>query len=154
MSSRPDSDRGLQAVERVRGIREQDSRIGLQHALATNAAHEAAASAARMLLETHPQFSHGSVRDFHADRALLAAMADQQDRARQRAEASRGVAEEAERRWRGDRAKVRAVELLLERRAAERRAERERREAAELDDISGQAWLRRRRDTGTRGKRR
>lgn len=148
---RHDDDRALGAVERVRRVREQDSRIGLQQALATTAQHAAAVAAARMLMETRPQFSHGSVRDFHADRALLAAMAQQHERERQRAESSRRVAEEAQRRWHGDRAKVRAVEMLLERRGEERRVESDRREAAELDDLAAQGWLRQQKTTPTRG---
>lgn len=135
-------DKGLRAVERVREVREQDSRIGLQRALQAQRTQEAAVEAARLLLEMHPGFSHGSVRDFHADRALVTAMAQQHARERQQADASRTVAEEAARRWQQDRTRVRAVELLLERRGQERRAERDRRTAHELDDIAGQAWLR------------
>jgi hypothetical protein len=53
-----------------------------------------------------------------------------------------GTAEEARRRWGLDRRAVRTVELLLERRAAERRADRARREAADLDELAAQGWLR------------
>jgi flagellar biosynthesis chaperone FliJ len=141
---RPDEDKALGAVERVRHVREQDSRIGLQRALATSAADAAAVQVTQLMMELHPAFGHGSVRDFHADRFLITTMAQQHQRERQRAEASRGVAEEAQRRWQLDQTRVRAVELLLARRAAARRAERERREAHELDDLAGQAWLRHR----------
>lgn len=140
--ARDQHDKALRAVERVREVREQDSRIGLQRALQAQRAQEAAVEAARLLLETHPGFSRGSVRDFHADRALVSAMAQQHARERQQAEASRTVAEEAARRWQRDRTRVRAVELLLERRAEERRDEQDRRTAHELDDIAGQGWLR------------
>lgn len=154
MTGRHEDDRALGAVERVRRVREEDSRIGLQHALAASAQHAAAVEAARMLVERHPTFGSGSVRDFHADRALVTAMAAQHERERQRAEASRGVAAEAQRRWQADRTKVRAVELLLDRRAAERRAERDRREAAELDDLAAQGWQRRQDTTRDRGNHR
>lgn len=150
---REHEDKALGAVERVRGVREQDSRIGLQRALAASAAQAAAVAAARLLIETHPTFTQGSAGDFASDRRLVTALAEQHEREKQRAEAGRGVAEEAQRRWRSDRARVRAVELLLERRAAERRAERERREVHELDDLAGQAWLRNQ-DRRRRGNRR
>jgi hypothetical protein len=43
-----------------------------------------------------------------------------------------------------DRQAVRTVELLLERRADERRAELARREAVDLDELASQGWLRNR----------
>jgi flagellar FliJ protein len=135
-------DKALGAVERVRTVRERDSRVGLQQALVTNREHEVTVEASRLMMEEHPAFSHGSIRDFHADRALVMAMAMQHQREREQAAASRTVAEEAQRRWQHDRTRVRAVELLLERRAEERRVEQQRREAHELDDLAAQSWLR------------
>lgn len=142
MRRRDDADKALGAVERVRAVREQDSRAGLQRALQAHRTQEAVVEATRMQMERHPAFTLGSARDFHADRTLVAAMALQHARQREQAHTSRTVAEEAQRRWQHDRARVRAVELVLERRAQERSAERERRMVAELDDIAGQAWLR------------
>lgn len=44
--------------------------------------------------------------------------------------------------WVQDRTRLKAVELLLERRAEERRAEAVRREDRELDDVSARLWSR------------
>lgn len=139
-----DEDRGLGGVERVRGAREQDSRISLAAALSAHAAEAAAVHAYRALMSTRPQFTQGSPGDFHADRAAAAALAQGYDERRQQAENSLAAAEEARERWQQDRTRLRAVQMLLERRAAVRRAERERRETAELDDLAAQGWLRRR----------
>ncbi len=54
------------------------------------------------------------------------------------------MAEESRNRWQHDRQQRVVVERLLERRHEERRVERSRREAHELDDLASQAWLRRR----------
>jgi flagellar export protein FliJ len=51
---------------------------------------------------------------------------------------SRTVAEAALARWQSDRARLEAVELLLDRRATERRAVAARAEARELDDLATQ----------------
>jgi flagellar export protein FliJ len=58
--------------------------------------------------------------------------------------AARTVSASAREHWQRDKTRLSAVELLLERRAEERRAERARREARELDDVVAQRWLRRR----------
>lgn len=138
-----EQDRALGSVERVRGIREQDSRVKLQAALGAYAAHAAAAEAARLLLHRHPDFGHGTVQEFHAHRAMVTAMAEDIERRRVTAEASRVAAESARGRWQDDRTRLRAAQMILERRAMQRRAERERRETAELDDLAAQGWLRR-----------
>lgn len=139
-----DHDRGLTAVRRVRSVRESDSRIGLQHALVESRRKEDEASRLRAALEAEPGFGVGSVVDFrrHADR--LSGLAEAGSRAETAAGASARVADEAARRWQHDRTEVRVVDLLLERRAAERSATRARREAADLDDLAAVGWLRRR----------
>lgn len=139
-----EQDRALGGVEKVREIREQESRVGLQISLNAHGAHLAALEAARLLLHQHPGFGHGTVQEFHNHRTLVAAMADDIDRQRGMAEISRTAAEAARQRWQGDRTRLRAVEMLLERRVTQRRTDRERREAAELDDLAAQGWLRRR----------
>lgn len=140
----PKDNRGLNAVRRVRSARERDSRIGLQRALANRREREAQSEAARQRLETEPSFATGSADAFRGHRLLLAGLADAHTQKQQLAASSATVAEESQRRWQMDRTGVRAVELLLERRAEERRAELARHEARELDDIAGQAWQRRR----------
>ena len=139
-------DRGLRAVRRVRDVREQDSRFGLSVALRSVQERDAEVEAARGRLERSSGFETGSVADFqtHVDR--IAGLVRLQSQATARAAASRTVADEARRRWQRDRQQVRVVDLLLERRAAERAEARARREQARLDDLAGQGWLRNRAD--------
>lgn len=144
----PQDDRGLTAVRRVRAAREQDSRIGLQHALMTRLQRRAVADAARNRLAQAPVFDRGDLQAFRGHRALVAGIAAAYAESEQRAQSSDTVAAEAQRRWQQDQTAVRAVELLLERRAEERRLERQRRETRDLDDLAGQAWLRRTREQG------
>lgn len=139
-----EQDRGLTAVRRVRSARESDSRIGLQHALAETRRKQAEAVRLRTLLETSPGFEVGSVLDFRRHTQRLTGLAEAGTRAEDAAATSARVADEASSRWQHDRTEVRAVDLLLDRRAAARAAERTRREAAELDDLAAVGWLRRR----------
>ena len=144
--TREEADRGLRAVRRVRDVREQDSRFGLSVALRSVQDREAEAQAARARVEHSPGFGTGSVADFqgHVDR--IAGLVRLHSQATARAAASRTVADEAKRRWQHDRQQVRVVDLLLERRAAERAEARARREQARLDDLATQTWLRNRAD--------
>jgi len=144
-------DPGLRAVARVRGVREQDSRLGLRQAVALTAQREAEAAQARQRLDRAPAFEQGSSAQFHAQRTALAALAAQARRTREAAEASRATTDEARRRWQHDRSRLRAVESLLERRAEARRAEATRRENHELDDVAARLWLRRRRGQHSAG---
>nr|WP_281367348.1 flagellar FliJ family protein [Nocardioides kongjuensis] len=52
------------------------------------------------------------------------------------------VTADARARWGADRARLAAVEHLLERRAARRRTEAERRAARDADDLAAQRWAR------------
>ncbi len=141
--SRPhEADRALAAVRRVRAAREQDSRIGLQQALATSRARTAEAERAHDALVEAPVFAAGSLRDFRAHVVHVTALACAEQAAADRAAGSRAVAAEATLRWQRDRARLRVALLLLERRADERARERDRREARELDDLAAQGWLR------------
>jgi flagellar FliJ protein len=133
---------GLQAVARVRAVRETDSRIGLQTALAEQRDAQDRVDLLRSRIERAGVFRAGSAEEFLTVRrslevlgtALLAAEVDR-DRAATISEAALG-------RWHVDRARLDAIEMLLERRAAARRTELARHEARELDDIAGQRWLR------------
>ncbi len=140
--SADEQDRGLKAVRRVRDVREQDSRIGLRAAIEAVRRRDADLVAARARVESAGTFGTGSAADFrgHVDR--LAGLVRLQDVVSARATASREVAEEATRRWQHDHQRVRVVDLLLERRAAERAAERARVEAHQMDDLATQAWQR------------
>lgn len=137
-----EQDRALGAVRRVRGAREQDSRIGLQQALATSRQRADEAGRARDRLLRAPAFAAGSVTDFQAHVLHLTGLAQRADEAARRADGSRAVADEAARRWQQDRTALRVVDLLLERRAEQRAEERGRREGRELDDLAAQGWLR------------
>lgn len=139
-----EQDRGLTAVRRVRSARENDSRIGLQQSLAETRRKQAEATRLRLLLEAAPGFGTGTVVDFRLHTQRLTGLAEAGSRAEDAAASSARVAEEAGRRWQHDRTEVRVVDLLLERRAAARAAERTRREAAELDDLAAVGWLSRR----------
>ena len=135
-------DPGLNAVRRVRAARETDSRIGLKHALAALGEREAEAARAQEKLEQAPAFDAGSTADFAVHRQHLGNLARDKQVTETAAEDGRTVADEATRRWQADTTSVRAVEMLLQRRADERAAERARREARELDDLAAQGWQR------------
>jgi len=139
-------DAGLLAVARVRRVRETDSRIGLQTALAEQRDAQKRVDDLRRRLAAANQFAAGPAVDFVALRASLEALGmvliaavDELDQARTISAASLVA-------WQGDRAKLAAIEGLLERRADARRTEVARSEARELDDLATQGWLRRRRE--------
>jgi flagellar protein FliJ len=138
-----EQDRGLTAVRRVRSARETDSRIGLQHALAETRRKQEHAALLEARLDGATPFATGTAAEFTSHAQLLSALADAGRKAREAAAAGERVADEATRRWQHDRTEVRVVDLLLERRASDRAAERARREAAELDDLAAAGWLRR-----------
>ena len=137
-----DEDRGLRAVRRVREVRENDSRFGLSVALGSVRDRDAEVQRARARLETAEGFALGSVADFRSHVDRLSGLVALESVATTRAQASRTVAAEAQRRWQQDRRQVRVVDLLLERRALARAEERARREQAQLDDLASQGWLR------------
>jgi len=140
---KPRHDAALNAVRRVRAVRENDSRIGLQRALAGRRERAEVAARADARVRDAAAFESGGVVDFHAHVARLAALADARVAAQCSADVAERVAAEATRRWQQDKTEVRVAELLLDRRAAERAAERERRTRAELDDLAAVGWLRR-----------
>lgn len=142
MSRRHDA--ALNAVRRVRAVRENDSRIGLQRALAESRDRAELAERADARVRDAAGFESGGIADFHAHVGRLAALADARAATQRSADLADRVAAEATRRWQQDKTEVRVAELLLERRAAERAAERERRTRAELDDLAAVGWLRRR----------
>ncbi|MFL6160186.1 MAG: flagellar FliJ family protein [Marmoricola sp.] len=136
-------DAGLLAVARVRRVRETDSRIGLQTALAEQRAAQKRVDDLRRRIFVADRFASGSAADFVALRGslevlgmVLLAAVDELDQARNISAASLDS-------WQRERARLAAIEGLLERRAAARRTESARSEARELDDLSTQHWLRR-----------
>lgn len=138
-----EDDRGMHAVARVREVREQDSRLGLQQASAEQREREARLSELHRHVEASPVFEAGSAASFLALRASMTALGEAVGEAREELDASRRITEAAREHWQRDHSRLRAVETLLETRAAERAAERARREAARLDEAASQLWLRR-----------
>lgn len=132
-------DAGMLAVARVRGVREQDSRLGLRQAAADEReAWRRVSALEEQLAQARPV--DGDLASFLAVRTAGQALAHEVGQARQAATAARTVVVAAREHWQRDKTRLSAVELLLERRAEARRAERARREAAELDDIVSARW--------------
>lgn len=138
------SDAGLLAVARVRKVRESDSKIGLQTALAEQREAQARVDVLRHQLESTDAFGTGSAAEFLAVRASLQAIGEVLLVAEEQRESTGTISAAAFARWQHDRARLAAIEMLLERRAAAHRAEIARAEATELDDIAAQRWLRQR----------
>lgn len=130
------------AVTRVRGVREQDSKLGLQRATQTVRDRVCDQQRREQALAAAPVFAEGSGGDFLIARQALATMAGAASEAADRVAAGRTVAAEAMGRWQHDKTRLRAVELLTDRRAAQRREELQRAEDRESDDVAGRGWLR------------
>jgi flagellar export protein FliJ len=142
MNPRSGNDAGLRAVARVRSVREQDSRLGLQQAVRELREHEAESADLRGRIERSGVFGSGSTASYLALRASLEAVGAALRAADAQAASSRTISETAYGRWQRDKSRLSAVEVLLDRRAAERRAEAARSEARELDELAVQRWRR------------
>lgn len=146
MSGRPgkvhEADRGMHAVARVREVREHDSRVGLQQALAEESVRERRLAELHRHVEHAPSFDVGSAASFLALRHSLASLGQAVTDARAELDSSRRITETARAHWQRDKSRLSAVEALLEARAEERRAEAARAETARLDEAAGQLWLR------------
>ncbi|RNL80240.1 flagellar FliJ family protein [Nocardioides marmorisolisilvae] len=136
-------DAGLLAVARVRRVRETDSRIGLQTALAEQRAAQKRVDDLRRRLHDADRFAAGSAADFVALRGSLQVLGMVLLAAVEELDQTRTISAAALEAWQRDRAKLAAIEGLLERRLAARRTEAARGEARELDDLATQRWLRR-----------
>lgn len=137
-----EQDRAVNAVRRVRSVREQDSRIGLQQAVQERRTASGRVAALRRRLADADDFVSGTATGFLLGRTTLQALGSALREAEETWESSGTVVESARSQWRTDHARLLAIDLLLARRAAMRRAEQARREARELDDLAGQRWLR------------
>jgi flagellar FliJ protein len=135
-------DPGMHAVRRVRAVRETDSRIGLQQAVAERRAAGARVAALRRRLAEADDFAAGSTTGFLLGRSTLQALGSALREAQKSWETGGTVVESARAQWQTDYARLAAIDLLLARRAAFRRVEDARREARELDDLAAQRWLR------------
>ena len=130
-------DRGMQAVHRVREVRERDSRIGLLQSLTAVRDREAVLEELRNAIEQAVTRSADTLDDFVVSRHLLAMMAVAVGEAEQRLASARTVATEAHHRWQRDKAGMKAIEHLLEQRALQRADEAARAEVREVDDVVG-----------------
>jgi flagellar protein FliJ len=142
MNRRNEKDRGMHAVARVREVRERDSRVGLLQALTNVRTREEQLTGLQSALDQAAVRDADTLDAFVVSRHLLAAMAVGVREAEQRLDASRTVAVEAHHRWQADKARVRAIEHLLEERALRRAEEAHRAEVRETDDIVGRLHAR------------
>ncbi len=136
-------DRGLRAVSRVRDVRERDSRLGLQQALREQAALQNRLDELQDAMRAHGSFVSGDMHQFVALQQSLAVLREAAAEARHDLEGAAVISASARSHWHHDKTRLSAVEGLLERRADERAAEAQTREAHELDDVAGRLWLRR-----------
>lgn len=141
-ANRSAADRGLSAVARVRGVREHDSRLGLQLALVEQRSLEERATGLADRLASLPGAATGTPADILFFRAGTAALGAHLREARAEAHSHHTVVEGARARWQADKAGLSAVEHLLEQRAARRRTARMRAEVKELDDLASVRWAR------------
>ncbi|GAA1957711.1 hypothetical protein GCM10009798_16430 [Nocardioides panacihumi] len=141
-------DPGLHAVGRVRGVRERDSLLALQQALATQREREERlaelraqlASAAALEADILGSGTPGALLTL---RMTLGHLAESTRLAREELAAAEVLADAARDRWEQDKSRLAAVEQLLERRTAERRHEARRAEDRQTDETAAQGWLRR-----------
>ncbi len=134
----------LDAVERVRRVREQDSLAGLHLAL------REVESSQQHLTAIEDRLADLSVRtvttpeEFIALRQGLLALGESVDDARGSLEAARNLAVSAQSHWQQDRIRLRTIEMLQERRIAQAQAEHARAQAKIQDEVGGQQWRRQR----------
>jgi flagellar export protein FliJ len=136
------TDRGLKAVELVRGVREQDSRVGLQHAIAEERAITGRLTGYRNRLTTAELPSTTTPGELISLRAALGMLGELITTTNLEASTATALSADARSRWSSDKARLAAVEHLLQVRAERRRAAADRRTAAELDDLAAQRWQR------------
>jgi flagellar export protein FliJ len=141
-------DAGLRAVARVRGVRETDSRIGLQSALGELRAAQARVDDLRGRLSSADAFTRGSTASFLALRSSLDALGSVLVEAEAARDQAGTISDAALARWQQDRSRLSAIEMLLDRRAAERRADAVRAETREQDEVAARRWARANRGEG------
>jgi flagellar export protein FliJ len=132
----------LAVVARVRRVREEDSRYGVQ--LATHEVQEArvrllALDQRLTVLGQQPVASAGALVSL---RTGLLALGDAVREAQAEAESAELLALAAQERWQQDRLRLRTIEMLQERRAEAARVERTRAEAKLQDEVATQLWRR------------
>jgi len=144
------ADAGLAAVARVRRVREQDDRIGLQLALMESRARHGRADRLLGQLAAAPTADAWSPLQLLNERMALARVGEAARDAQLAAGSADVVSAEARVRWEAARTRLSAVERLLELRESRRRTAAERARAKEADDLAAQRWLRARTATSRR----
>lgn len=134
----------LDAVARVRRVREQDSLAGLQLALREVAGAEQHLDAIEDRLADLAARTVTTPEEFIALRQGLLALGQSVEEARSSLESARTLATSAQSHWQNDRIRLRTIEMLQERRIAEAQAEARLAEAKTQDEVATQLWRRRR----------
>ena len=133
----------LEAVARVRRVRERDSLMGLQQAIREVTEAQQRVTALESHLELVSSGTSENLDGFVAVRTRLLGVAQALTSAQETVESSRNLAAFALAHWQRDKSRLKAIEMLQGRRAEEARAWAARVEAKELDDIATQLWQRR-----------
>jgi flagellar protein FliJ len=135
----------LDAVARVRSMRERDSLFGLHTALTDARRDQERVESLDSRLDapldvTGPEGQ--PIEAFLEARGAMLALGSAITTARAQADTTDAVALAARSRWQHDRTQLDAISQLMEQRATELRGEVRRREARDLDEIAGQRWAR------------
>ncbi|WP_296606019.1 flagellar FliJ family protein [Nocardioides sp.] len=133
---------GLRGLVRLRNLRERDSRLGLATALIEENAAAARVRALENQVGDAPDVELSDVEAFRARQHRLEALATALAEARAAQASAHQLALAARSRWMEDRTRLAAVESLVARRAAAVRAEKQRRENREMDEIGQDLWRR------------
>ena len=134
----------LDAVERVRRVREQESLAGLHLALREVESSQEQLTAIESRLADLSTQTVTTPEEFINLRQGLLALGQAVDVARGSLEAARNLAVSAQSHWQQDRIRLRTIEMLQERRIAQAQAEHARAQAKIQDEVAGQQWRRQR----------
>lgn len=134
--------RGLDAVARVRRVREKASLQGL-HVLRAEADQTERRLAHLEGRLDAPLSAEGGTDAFLRMRSRLLALGELAGQARVDLDAATALALDARAHWEVDRSRLAAIELLRERHEDRRRAELARLEQQRLDEVAIQLWTRR-----------
>jgi flagellar FliJ protein len=134
----------LDAVERVRRVRERDSFSGLQLALREVEQSQEHLRAIETRLTELAAQPASTPQEFVALREGLLVLSQTVEAARDSLESARNLAVSAQSHWQQDRIRLRTIEMLQERRIAQTQAEYARAQGKLQDEVAGQQWLRQR----------
>ena len=134
----------LDAVARVRLVREQDSLAGLQLALQEVDSSRQHLSTIQMRLTELSGQPVSTPEELVALRQGMLALGQAANDAQAALESARTLATSAHSHWQHDRIRLRTIEMLQERRIEQARAESIRADAKGHDEMATQLWARRR----------